>query len=174
MDLFGFKRRKAERERNARIRAEALDNAIKTVQRRPSVAEDEADRTSGRDRLVERRPVRRPYRPEADRSDTGLYGGGLYPHSSSSGMATDMNYASYANDPATSRSDDSASKSHDSLGAAGSGAFGDSGAGGYTSPSSGWSDSSSSSGSGSSSSWSDSGGGYSSSSDSGSSSFSSD
>jgi hypothetical protein len=171
MDLFGLKRRKAERERNARIRAEALDNAVRTT-RRPSFAEDEADRTGGRDRLVERRPVRRPYRPEADRSDTGLYGGGLYPHSSSSGMATDMNHASYANDPATSRSDDGG-RSHDSLGAAGSAAFGDSGSGGYTSPSSGWSDSSSSSGSGSSSSWSDSGSGYSSSSDSGS-SFSSD
>lgn len=160
MDLFGFKRRKAERQRNARIRAEALDNAIRTVHRRPSVAEDEAAargaafeqhiRTGDAHQdAFERRlpPRRRPGRAESDRSDTGLYGGGLYPHSSGYGMATDMNHASCASDPSPSRNE---SSSHDSLGAAGSAAFGDSGSGGYSSPSSYDSGSSSSSDSGSS------------------------
>lgn len=79
MDLFGFKKRRAERERNARIRAEAMQNAIRTVEDRPAPP-----------------ARRRPYRPEADRSDTGLYGGGLYPHSSASGMAVDNTLASWA------------------------------------------------------------------------------
>jgi hypothetical protein len=141
MDLFGFKRRKAERECNARLRAEALERATRVAQERPSPP----PRTSTRERIARRHPEYGP-------SDGGL--GSIYPHGSAFGMGADSG-------PGSSRSE-SASSSHDSLGPAGSGAFGHSDSGGYTNTGSGYSNYDSG-GSGGGYSSSDSGGGFSSS-----------
>lgn len=102
MDLFGFKKRRRQRERDAQIRAEALNRAVKTVQR-PTTPPA---------------PPRRR-RPETDAPDSY---GGIYPHASGYGLDADYNRTSWTQ-PQSSSSDDTSSRSssHDSFGAAGSG-----------------------------------------------------
>lgn len=140
MDWFGIKARAARR---------------RTATRR-ATEDRQADRvTRGLAHQAREDQVRR-HRPEADAPDS-YYGGGLYPHSSASGMTVDNTQASWAQ-PDTSHH--SHSSAHDSLGAAGSGlGFSSNDYGSSSSGDSGSSyDSGSSSGSDSSSSSSDSGG----------------
>lgn len=135
MDLFGFKRRRAAKEANARRRAAATENAIRVTQERPAFPPRGARPLAEVSEYPYSSPRR--HRPEADAPDS------IYPHGSASGMTVDNNYASWAQ-PDTSGHGHSYG-SHD-FGAAGSGLGFDSGS------------SSSSSDSGSSSS--DSGGSY--------------
>jgi hypothetical protein len=115
--LFGFKKRRAKRERQARQRAETLHRTLKTVESRPTSSPPGP--RSGRSR-----------RPEAD-GPSSLYDSGIYPHSSPAAMTVD------SDDRPTrySDSDPASSSRHD-----------DSGSSGYTGGSWGSSDSSSSSG----------------------------
>lgn len=109
MDLFGFKRRRAAKEANARRRAEVLENAQNRHEFPPLGARPLAATSDS--------PPRR-HRPEADAP--GSYGG-IYPHGSASGMTVD--HGTPWAQPDTSGHSHS---SHD-FGAAGSGLGFDSG-----------------------------------------------
>ncbi|HET9144036.1 hypothetical protein [Actinophytocola sp.] len=112
MDLFGFKRRRAQREANARQRAAAVERATRTVQDRPAPP----PASPRRDVIGSYPEPRRRHRPEADAPDH------LNPANPLSPLSPVYPFSSNYADP-TPGPDHSASHHHGShdFGAAGSG-----------------------------------------------------
>ena len=123
MDLFGFKRRKREKQEKAAQRARAMADAVKTVRERP----DFPPLAPRRNPVVRAEEPPRRHRPETDPPDY-IQAGGLYPHGSAYGMPV-------VDSGPSSRSSDDSSRSSDTFGPAGSGLNLDSGSS-YSSPSS--------------------------------------